>query len=322
MENLGPIKNYFGLQVTKDMNGIYGINQSAYIKKAIAEFSLSDARVSEVPMNSNCEKNIDMSSILPNNERYQKLVGCLKYISVISRPDISASVSILIVNASKPTQSNWIELKRIVRYLKGTSNFKLKLGNDSKQAPLIGYADASWAEDKKKKNHQAHSGYIFFVYGAAVSCRCKKQDRVSLLSMEAEYVSLCQAGQYTIWIRWLLRDFNIDMERPTVIYEDNQSCLKFIQDERVSERTKHIDTKACFIKDHVDKGDVWYVYYPSDSWLIDEATWNFKTEKIAWLLWTMFAIIEEECWNIAIIFQLAYFIHELPFNTYIVMGKV
>jgi len=58
--------------------------------------------------------------------------------------------------------------------------------------------------------------------------------------MEAEYISLCEAGQETIWFlsgftkryeRRLLKDFNIDVKTP-IIYEDNQSCLKFSEKER------------------------------------------------------------------------------------------
>lgn len=65
---------------------------------------MSDAKTLEVPMNSNYEKDINESDILPDTNKYRKLVGQLLYISVISRPDISASVSILAQMTNKPTQ--------------------------------------------------------------------------------------------------------------------------------------------------------------------------------------------------------------------------
>jgi len=48
IENLGPIKEYFGLEIVKNADGIYNISQSAYIKEIIADFSLSDAKNSEM----------------------------------------------------------------------------------------------------------------------------------------------------------------------------------------------------------------------------------------------------------------------------------
>lgn len=189
---------YFGLEIFKDADKIYNISQSTYIKEIIADFSLSDAKISEVPMNSNYGKDINESDILPDT-KYRKLIGRLLYASVISRPDISASVSILAQKISRPTQQDWNELKRVVRYLKGTINFKLKLGNVSVDAPLIGYADANWAENKQDR--KSNNGHVFFVFGAAVSWCCRKQPCVALSSTEAEFVSLCEAGQEVIWLR-------------------------------------------------------------------------------------------------------------------------
>ena len=78
------------------------------------------------------------------------MLGCLLYISVNTRPDISASVNILAQNTSSPNQEDWEQVKRMVKYLKGTSELKLKLSDsneDSKE--LFGYSDANWAEDKQ-----------------------------------------------------------------------------------------------------------------------------------------------------------------------------
>lgn len=76
---------------------------------------MSDAKISEVPMNSNYGKDVNESDILPDTDKYRKLIGRLLYVSVISRPDISASVSILAQKVGGPTQQDWNELKRVVR---------------------------------------------------------------------------------------------------------------------------------------------------------------------------------------------------------------
>lgn len=45
------------------------------------------------------------------------------------------------------TETDWLEAKRIVRYLKRTINYKLKLEiDDNEKRVMIGYVDANWAE--------------------------------------------------------------------------------------------------------------------------------------------------------------------------------
>jgi len=203
--------------------------------------------------------NLTFYQIPQNIEDY--LVGRSVYYTLASFHDqMFLLVNILAQRINKPTQQDWNEFKRIVRYLKDTVNFKLKLGNARADTPIIGYADANWAECKQ--DCKSNSGYIFFVFGGAISWCCRKQSCVALSSMEAEYISLCKAGQEAIWLR-LLKDFNIDVKTSTIIYEDNQSCLKFGEEERLSNRTKHIDTKKYFIQHYIQKGEVSCLYCPS-----------------------------------------------------------
>jgi len=104
IENLGSIKEYFGLEIPKDADRIYNISQSAYIKEIIENVSFSDAKISKVPISDNYEKNIDEIDILSDTTKYRKLIGQLLYVSVILQPDISASISILAQVISKSTQ--------------------------------------------------------------------------------------------------------------------------------------------------------------------------------------------------------------------------
>lgn len=50
IQELGNIKYYLGIEVTKDDNGDYYLRQSKYIKKVINKFELKDAKISSVPM--------------------------------------------------------------------------------------------------------------------------------------------------------------------------------------------------------------------------------------------------------------------------------
>lgn len=283
ISNLGPIKQYLGWEIARDKNGIYSISQMAYIQRVIADFGMSNAKISNVPLSVDYGKDpADKDThVLIDNEKYQQLIGCLLYVCVSTRPDISASVSILGQKTNKPTQADYNELKRVLRYLKGTTNVKLSKTGGNVDDGLIGFADANWAEDRMDR--KSNSGYVFFVNGFLVSWSCKKQNCVAMSSTEAEFISLSEACKEAIWLRKLLADFNLKQNQPTVIYEDNQSCLSFIKEEQLSARTKHIDTKVYFVKDHIEAKDIVCVYCPTEIMLADLLTKPLPAKRIQML---------------------------------------
>jgi hypothetical protein len=63
--------------------------------------------------------------MLKDSKIYQKIIGQLLYISTNTRPDIAASVLILSQRSKNPRELDLTELKRLVRYLKGTRDYKL-----------------------------------------------------------------------------------------------------------------------------------------------------------------------------------------------------
>lgn len=222
----------------------------------VTEFGRQDAKTSSVPMNvvylKICQ---DLNNdLLLSNKNYQKVIGCLLYILVNTQPDISASISILARKVSQPRQEDWNELKRVLNYLKETSHLKLRLENNNDANKLIyGYSDANWTENRM--NRKSNSGHVFFVNGGLVNWVCQKQGVIVLSTMEAEFIALSEACKETFWLRRLLDDMQHTIDAPTMIYEDNQSCLKFIEIEKLSNLSKH-DTKVKFVKNYVNQGIV------------------------------------------------------------------
>lgn len=127
----------------------------------------------------------------------------------------------------------------------------LLLGKSESNAGLIGYADANWAENRIDR--KSNSGYVFKFLDGVISWSCKRQKCVALSSTEAEFIALSEASKEAFWIRCILEDFNQPLENSTTIYEDNQSCLKLIEEENMSGRSKHIDVRYYFGKDYIEK---------------------------------------------------------------------
>ena len=70
---------------------------------------------------------------------YQMAVGALLYLSTGTRPDIVFVVGNVAKFSSKPTKQHWMGVKRILRYLKGTSGLGL-LYTRSNSEELVGYS--------------------------------------------------------------------------------------------------------------------------------------------------------------------------------------
>ena len=84
----------------------------------------------------------------------------------------------------------------------------------------------------------------------------RKQKSVALSSSEAEYMAASQSSCEAIWLCKMLVGLFGQRLRPTVIYCDNQSCIKLTENPVFHDRSKHIEIKYHFIRDCVQKGVV------------------------------------------------------------------
>jgi hypothetical protein len=76
----------------------------------------------DVPCQKECSKEGSTEEREVRSNPYHKLIGCLLYLSVCSRPDTSVAVSKLAVFVINPGQGHWLKAKRVLRYLKGTQD--------------------------------------------------------------------------------------------------------------------------------------------------------------------------------------------------------
>lgn len=249
---LGPVKHFLGHEIRLEQ-GSYTIRLTNYIENIVDRFGMKDANPSKIPMDPGYVTNGESQSF-PDITMYRSLVGALLYVAVNARPDIAASVGLLGRKVSSPAEADWTAAKRVLRYLKGTKDLKLHFGHENDWR-LIGYSDSDWGD---QSSGRSTTGYVFFYGGGPIAWMSKRQTCVFLSSMEAEYNALAIMCQETMWLRRLFADLDEPLSEPTIINEDNQSCLGFVKVERASGRVKHIDTKGHFIRELCDKNEVNY----------------------------------------------------------------
>ena len=112
-------------------------------------------------------------------------------------------------------------MKRVFRYLKGTTNLGLKFvraRRPQSEVQLEGYTDSDWGGclDSRKST----GAYLFKLGGAAVSWASRRQTSVALSSCEAEYMAACMASKEAVWERSFLEELGEPRTGPVEIKSD------------------------------------------------------------------------------------------------------
>jgi hypothetical protein len=286
LKRLGNASQFLGISINRRKNGMFEINQSHYIKKIASILEVDESRGSLYPMDPGYFK-LD-GNFLEDNKKFRQIIGMLLYISTNTRPDISASVSILAQRVSKPRDVDLRESIRIVKYLMKTNDHSLILGAhspessklfaDNSSQPLITFTDANWAEERF--NRKSTGGFICQLYGSTICWSSRKQDVVSISTTESEYYALAEAIRESIWLRNLLLFFDIKIESPIPLFIDSQSCINMVTNEKFSNRTKYIDVRYHFAKDAVRNQIVQLKYVPTYDNVADMLTKPLAGTKI------------------------------------------
>lgn len=281
ISSAGELSWLLGMRITRDRSAkTISLSQSAYIDSLVTRFGLDNATPAATPFvqgvaltRDQCPANDDEVREMANVP-YRELVGSLMYLRVATRPDISYHVSVLSKFLNNPGRAHWEAAKRVLRFLKGSRDWKLTLGGFS---DLVAYSDADWAGDRDDR--KSTGGYVFLVGRGAVSWSSKRQPTVALSSLEAEYMALTQAAKEAIWIKSYLADIDVHVHGPVTVFGDNQGSLALAKNPVFHARTKHIDIQHHFIRDCVASGTIFVDYISTHDMLADGLTKPLSRDK-------------------------------------------
>ncbi|KAK6151880.1 hypothetical protein DH2020_014515 [Rehmannia glutinosa] len=195
---------------------------------------------------------------------YQGMIGSLLYLTA-SRPDILHAICLCAHFQSNPKESYMSAVKRIFRYLKGTIRYGLFYPKNENFS-LKGYSDSDYAgniDDRKST-----SGSCQFLGDCLVSWFSKKQNSIATSTTEAEYIAAGNCRTQVLLMRQQLRDYDIK-EKEIPIMCHNTSTIAISHNKVFHSRTKHIDVRYHFIRDHVEKKDITLEYVSTKKQLAD-----------------------------------------------------
>ena len=174
---------------------------------------------------------------------FRKLIGCLRYLT-LTRLDLIFSVSYLSQFMSKPYSNHMAAAKRVLRYIKGTSDYGLVYESDT-DCRLMGYCDSDYAGDLDDR--KSTSGYIFLYGSKPIAWNCRKQKVIALSSCEAEYISSTLVVCQGIWIRRFIHELIGGCFKHFNMCIDNKSAIEISRNPVHHGRTKHFEVRYHFI---------------------------------------------------------------------------
>ncbi|GJS18702.1 retrovirus-related pol polyprotein from transposon TNT 1-94 [Tanacetum coccineum] len=287
MSMMGELKFFLGLQVHQSPRGIF-ISQSQYAIELLKKHGLDECVSMSTPMATE-RLDADLQGTPTDQTTYRRMIGGLMYLTA-SRPDIAFATFVCARYQARPTVKHLKEVKRIFRYLRQSYNMGLWYPKDS-GFELIAYSDADHAGCKD--DCKSTSGGLQFLGGKLVSWSSKKQDCTAMSTAEAEYVSLSACCAQVIWMRTQLLDYGYKYNR-IPMYCDSKSAIAISCNPVQHSKTKHIDIRYHFIKEHVEKGTVEIYFVGTEYQLADLFTKALPKERFEYLVHRIVIIMAQQ----------------------------
>ena len=269
IKDLGEVSKILGVQVIRNRkNRTITLDQSHYTRDLLSRHGMDKEKANpiSIPLNGyDLLKPAGPQDKRADQKEYQKIIGGLIYLAIITRPDIAFAIGRLSQYLSDPSEGHFKLLKSLMRYLRSTTDLGLEFNAEGMQQ-LVGYSDSDYAMDKTDRI--SILGNVFLIANCPVSWSSKKQKSVATSTMEAEYMAMCQAAKQSQWLAQLLRDMGYgkyigcNQYQPTVkeeqsfvigspvkLFGDNQASLSLVRDAHTYERSKHIDVAYHYVRD-------------------------------------------------------------------------
>ncbi|WVZ51500.1 LOW QUALITY PROTEIN: hypothetical protein U9M48_002644 [Paspalum notatum var. saurae] len=254
MSLMGELQFFLGLQIKQGPERTF-VHQAKYTRDILKKFEMGDSKPMTTPMSTSTALDADEDREAVDQKEFRGMIGSLLYLTA-TRPDIHFAVCLCARYQVSPWTSHRQAVKRIFRYLKFTPELGLWYSSGSSLS-LREFSDADHAGCRIDR--KSTSGTCQLLGTSLVSWSSRKQASVSLSTTEAEYIAVASCCSQLLWMKATLSDFGLRFEK-------NPSSTK---NPVLYSRTKHIDVRFHFLRDHYEKGDIDLIHVSSENQLAD-----------------------------------------------------
>ncbi|CAN1261943.1 Uncharacterized mitochondrial protein AtMg00810, partial [Linum perenne] len=166
VKDLGALNYFLGIQVNRTSDSLH-LTQSKYIMELLVKAGLAESNPVATPY---YQPKIEDTSPFARPSDFRVLLGGLQYLQM-TRPDIAYATNKLSQRMHAPTVTDWVLLKRVLGYLKGTPTHGISLTRHPSHSLTV-YTDADWAGDSVDR--RSTSAYVTYLGPNIISWSSKK----------------------------------------------------------------------------------------------------------------------------------------------------
>ncbi|GAA0162116.1 hypothetical protein LIER_39348 [Lithospermum erythrorhizon] len=217
-------------------------------KKTTSRFEMSESNPVCNPIVLGTKVDRDAGGNIVNKPQYKQIVSSLMYLTS-TRPNIMFVTNLISRYMSRPTKFHLQLAKRILRYLKGTTEYDIFYKEGTSKGGLLAYTDT-----------------------------ITQQPIVTLSTTEAEFVAATACTCQAIWMMRILKELNHEDTECIQINCDNSSTIKLSKNPIIHGRSKHIDVRYHFLRDLTNEGVIALIHCGSTYQVADIMTKPVKIE--------------------------------------------
>eukprot|EP00253_Pinus_taeda_P011935 PITA_11935 len=257
MKDLGAANYILGMEIKRDRaKRKLWLNQRKYVETILQRFNMQDSKPVKVPIPIGVKLSAEQC---PKTQEEEEDMSRVPYASAVGS----------------------------LMDLRGTSDYGLcyqgRPGLD-RVLDIRGFVDADWAGDLDQR--RSTSGYVFNLFGGAVSWMSKKQSVVALSTTEAEYKAATHASKEAVWLQRLCSSMGL-VQGAIRIDCDSQSAIFLAKNPAYHSQTKYIDVQYHFVRDMIEDKKVLLVKVDTLKNTADAMTKSVSYENFSWCRETM-----------------------------------
>jgi hypothetical protein len=250
MKELGEAQVFIGMRIHRDRKGgQMWLHQAPYCLDMAVRFGVADGKYPATPLPSdfvlyhpwemkpkkfriNGEWVEDIPPPPPEGaepilqqeeiQRFQQIVGCIMYAAHTTRVDVAHATAQLSRVTTCPRARHMAAAERTLRYLAGTADWGLHFQKEG-GAVLECFTDANYGGSST--DQKSVTGILLRLGGGPIYWTCRKQDRITTSTCDAEAQALMVGVQYIENARDLLDELGLTQRWPTPLYCDNSATV-------------------------------------------------------------------------------------------------
>ncbi|KAG5459718.1 MAG: hypothetical protein BJ554DRAFT_8328, partial [Olpidium bornovanus] len=235
-----------GIEIVKNQLGIF-LSQRQYTDAVLTKFQHANCHPDQMPLDPSAIPTLmprDDTATAAERARYQELTGSLNYLSIRTWPDISTAVAFLSRFNHNLAAEHWAALKRVLCYLRGTTNFGLLYPRQQPNALalcpyLVVYTDSDWAQSADRMSisryvlqfgaqNTDHAAVVDIApKRATINWRSGKQSCIARSSTEAEIIAASDAARDIAWIHQISEEI-LGTTAPIPLLMDNHGAIEIM----------------------------------------------------------------------------------------------